>query len=126
MRIRSFLVEGLGNSSYLIAPANGDAAVVVDPDRDIAPYLEAASELGVTITLVLETHLHNDFVSGARELAARTGAAIGASAAGEVRYEHRPLRDGDRLAVGALDIQVMATPGHTPEHVCFLAHEGGR
>jgi hydroxyacylglutathione hydrolase len=126
LQVRQFVLEGLGNSSYLLAARDGGAAVVIDPDRDVAPYLRAARDLGVTISLVLETHLHNDFVSGARELAARTGAIVGASAAGELRYEHRALRDGEHLSVGSLDIEVMATPGHTPEHICFLAREGGK
>ena len=126
MELRQFVLEGLGNSSYLIAAAEGNVAIVVDPDRDVAPYLEAARELGVTIGLVLETHLHNDFVSGARELAARSGATVGASAAAELRYPHRVLRDGDRLPVGSLEVEVIATPGHTPEHVAFVLHEAGQ
>jgi hydroxyacylglutathione hydrolase len=126
MELRQFVLEGLGNSSYLVAAAEGGVAVVIDPDRDVAPYLEAAAELGVSIGLVLETHLHNDFVSGARELAARTGATVGASAAGELRYPHRALCDGDRLPVGSLEVEVVATPGHTPEHIAFVLHEGGQ
>lgn len=125
MRLQSFVLEGLGNSSYLIAPPEGCVAAVIDPDRDVAPYLQAAQDLGLGITLVLETHLHNDFVSGARELAARTGATVGASAGGELRYDHCPLRDGDRLPLGSLEIEVLATPGHTPEHVCYLARQDG-
>jgi hydroxyacylglutathione hydrolase len=126
VRVRQFVLEGLGNSSYLVAAADGGAAAVIDPDRDIAPYLLAARELGVSIAVVVETHVHNDFVSGSRELAARTGATIGASAAGELRYDHRSLRDGDRVEVGSLQLEVMATPGHTPEHICFVAHEYGK
>jgi hydroxyacylglutathione hydrolase len=125
VQLRQFVLEGLGNSSYLFAGDEGGAAVVVDPDRDVVPYLEAAQELGVTIGLVLETHLHNDFISGARELAARTGAVVGASAAGELRYPHQALRDGERLNAGSLEVEVMATPGHTPEHICYVARENG-
>ena len=125
MRVQSFVLEGLGNSSYLITPTEGRVAAVIDPDRDVAPYLQVAHDRDVQITLVLETHLHNDFVSGARELAARTGATVGASAGGELRYDHRPLRDGDRLQLGSLELEVMATPGHTPEHLCYVAHEAG-
>lgn len=126
MQVRQFVLEGLGNSSYLLAAADGGVGVVVDPDRDIAPYLEAANELGVSIAAALETHLHNDFVSGARELAARTGATVCASAAGELRYPHQAVRDGERLRFGSLEIEVMATPGHTPEHICFLVREGDK
>ena len=69
---------------------------------------------------MLETHLHADFVSGARELAAQIGAEIGASAGAALGFEHRPLADGDRLALGGAALRVMATPGHSPEHIAFL------
>src|SRR5919197_5205492 len=120
MRVRQFVDEGLGNSAHLLISERDRVAGLVDPLRDADRYLEAARAEGVSITHVLETHLHNDFVSGSRELAAATGATVGASAAGELRYPHRPLRDGDRLPLGSLEIEVMATPGHTPEHICFL------
>lgn len=80
MIIESFVVKGLGHSSYLISTAGSAEAVVIDPRRDVGAYLEAADKLGVHITYIFETHNHNDFVSGSRELAHATGAVICAAA----------------------------------------------
>jgi len=94
MLIRQFRIEGLGHLSTLIADDSAGVAAVVDPRRDVDVYLDAARELDVRISHVVETHLHNDYVSGGRDLAAITGAThvIGAGAA--LAYEHRALRDG--------------------------------
>src|SRR5881628_3462292 len=94
MLVRTFEIEGLGHLSTLIADESSGAAAVVDPRRDVDAYLAAARESDLRITHVVETHLHNDYVSGARDLAAITGAThlIGAGAA--LAHEHRPLRDG--------------------------------
>jgi hydroxyacylglutathione hydrolase len=86
-------------------------------------YLHAASELGLTLTHVLDTHLHADFVSGNREIAHQTGAVIGASAEAKVGFEHNPLTEESVIDLGAFQIRVMATPGHTPEHISFLIVE---
>lgn len=125
MFIKQFVEEGLGNSSYLVGSKELGAAVVIDPARDVEPYLREAQGNGVRITHVFETHLHNDFVSGSRELASRTGALICASAAAELQFEHKPLREGDKVDVAGLVFQVLETPGHTPEHVSFLALDPG-
>lgn len=125
--VRPVIDTALGNSSYLVAlPAAGIAAVI-DPQRRVEPYLGVARELNVHIAYALETHLHADFVSGARELRAqvlsehpRAHFVIGASAGAELEYEHAALQDGDRLELGDWNIQVIETPGHTPEHVSFL------
>jgi hydroxyacylglutathione hydrolase len=119
MLIEPFVDEGLGNSSYLVASEAAGLAAVVDPQRDVDRYLRRAQGLGLRLQYALDTHLHNDFVSGVREVAALAGAQIGASALAELGFEHRPLREGDALPLGDLSLGVLATPGHTPEHLSF-------
>ncbi len=115
---------GLGDRSYLVH--DGEKAAVVDPQRDPAPYVEAASELGVDITLVLETHVHNDYVSGGLALARRTRATYGVPGGEPVDFaaEREALLEGDVLTVGALAFKVLDTPGHTPHHLAFLVEDG--
>src|SRR5213593_2398016 len=113
MHFKQFYVGCLAHASYLIGD-RGEAAVV-DPSRDIEMYLEEAEAQGFAIRWVLETHLHADFVSGHRELAARTGAAIGIGARAGAAFPHRALQEGDTLRVGAVVIKALETPGHTPE-----------
>jgi hydroxyacylglutathione hydrolase len=116
--------EGLGNSSYLVEL--GDRrALVVDPERDPGAYLAAARTRGLTIAYTAETHLHADFVSGSRELAAY-GARVLAPSAGEIEFPHRGLHDGDEIDLGGLTLRALATPGHTPEHVAYLLLDGAR
>jgi len=112
MHLRQFYVGCLAHASYLIG--DGGEAVVVDPSRDIEMYLDEAAVQGLRITWVLETHLHADFVSGHRELAARTGATIGIGARAEAGFPHRALRDGDQIMIGGTRIVALETPGHTP------------
>src|SRR5204862_6653101 len=95
----------------------------IDPLRDVDRYLDAAAALGAQVTHVFETHVHNDFISGGRELAARAGARLVASAAAGLQFAHQPVRDGDALLVGDVQVSVLATPGHTPEHVSYLAED---
>jgi hydroxyacylglutathione hydrolase len=116
--------EGLGNSAYVVDLGDG-GALVVDPERDPRPYLATAEERGLTPRFVVETHLHADFVSGGRELAA-VGAALLAPAGSDLRYAYRPLEDGDELDLGGLRLRVIATPGHTPEHLAYLLVDGAR
>lgn len=123
MQIRQFVDEGLGNSTHLVISERVGLAALIDPLRDVDRYLEAATAAGVQVSHVFETHVHNDFVTGSRELAARTGARIVASAAGGLEFEHDPVSDGDVIAVGDLGFTVLATPGHTPEHVSYLARD---
>ena len=117
MRLRQFTIEGLGHLSALIADEAAGVAAVVDPRRDVDVYLDAAKEDNLRITHVVETHLHNDYVSGGRELAALTGATHVIGAGAELRYDHHPLRGGGSFEVGSLRFDVLDTPGHTPEHV---------
>jgi hydroxyacylglutathione hydrolase len=126
MLIEPFVDEGLGNSSYLIASEAAGLAAVVDPQRDVDRYLRRAEGLGLRLQYALDTHLHNDFVSGVRELAALAGVQIGASALAELGFEHQPLREGDALPLGELSVGVLATPGHTPEHLSFTLTEPGQ
>jgi len=121
--VEQFVDTGLGNSAYLVGSRETKQAALVDPLRDVDRYLAAAERLGVAITHVLDTHLHADFVSGARELAARAGTRIGASAEAKLGFDHQPLAEGDELSLGDLTLRVLKTPGHTPEHISFLLNE---
>ncbi|MDO8484850.1 MAG: rhodanese-like domain-containing protein [Candidatus Limnocylindrales bacterium] len=126
MRVQQFAIEGLGHLSALIADEAAGVAAVIDPRRDVDIYLEAARSGGLQIGHVVETHLHNDYVSGGRELAALTGATHVIGAGADVRYGHRPLRDGEGFDVGSLRFRALDTPGHTPEHVSYAVADGSR
>jgi hydroxyacylglutathione hydrolase len=123
MKIEQFFLEGLGHQSYFVTDEQSGIAAIVDPRRDVDVYLQAAQRTGTRITHILETHIHNDYVTGARELAAQAGAMIVASALSELAYEHHPVRDGEQFSVGRLTFSVLATPGHTPEHVSYALYE---
>lgn len=116
--------EGLGNSSYLVDLGDG-RALAVDPSRDPGPYLGAAERRGMRIAFAAETHLHADFVSGSRELAAH-GATVLGSASGGREFPHRGLGDGEEVDLGGLTLRALATPGHTPEHLAYLVLDGSR
>jgi len=119
MLIRDFVDEGLGNTSYILASEATGEAAVIDPERDVDRYLQTAEGLGLRLRYALDTHLHNDFISGVRELANLAGVQVGASADAELGFEYLPLRDGESLGLGELSLAVLATPGHTPEHISF-------
>jgi hydroxyacylglutathione hydrolase len=118
-----FVTPGLGDNSYLVR--SGDEAVLVDPQRDAWRFLAAAERLGVRVRAVLETHVHNDYVSGAHEVRAATGASLVLPAAGGYRFPHEGAEDGYELALGDLRLVALATPGHTPEHLAWLAYRAG-
>jgi hydroxyacylglutathione hydrolase len=124
--IRQFVIEGLGHLSALIADDDAGVAAIVDPRRDVDAYLAAAAEADLRITHVVETHLHNDYVSGARELAAITGASHLIGSGAQLAYAHRPVAHGDEIDVGSLRITALATPGHTPEHVSYALADRSR
>jgi hydroxyacylglutathione hydrolase len=113
----------LSQASYLVGDESTGRAVVVDPRRDIELYVEEAAANGLTIERVIETHVHADFLSGHLELAARTGAAISYGEVAEVEFPIEPLRDGQRLSLGEVTIEILATPGHTPESICIVVYE---
>jgi hydroxyacylglutathione hydrolase len=122
--IVTFRDEGLGNSSYLIDLGDG-RGLVLDPSRDPAPYLAAAEHRGLRLAWTVETHLHADFVSGSRELAA-IGATVVAPAAAGLQFPARGFGDSEEIDLGGLSLRALATPGHTPEHLAYLLADGGR
>jgi len=115
---------GLGNSCYLVDLGDG-GALVVDPPRDLRAVRAATGKAGMRIRFVADTHLHADFLSGARQLAHDDGAQVLASAAGRRQFDHRGLVDGDEVDLGGLVLSAMGTPGHTDEHLSFLVSDGG-
>jgi hydroxyacylglutathione hydrolase len=117
--------EGLGNSAYVVELGDG-RALVVDPARDPTPYLELARWRRQRIAYTVETHLHADFLTGSRELAAGEGAQVLAPRASRLGFGHRGLEDGDEVDLGGLILRTVATPGHAPEHVSYLLLDAGR
>src|SRR5262249_41798029 len=118
MYFEQFYLGCLAHASYMLA-SEGEA-VVVDPQRDVEIYLQAAKEQGVRIRHIFETHLHADFVSGFRELAERTGATVYIGQHGGARFQRVEVGDGFRLDVGKMHFEVLTTPGHTPESICLV------
>ena len=141
MLLRLLYDDMLAEAAWLIGCQRTGEAIIIDPERDIDRYIEAAAAQGMRITAVAETHIHADFLSGARQLAEATGATLYLSAEGgndwqygwlDARsdggtYTHVLLRDGDTFNVGGIHFQARHTPGHTPEHLCYLVtdHGGG-
>lgn len=123
MVLEQFYLGCLAHASYLVA-SNGEAAVI-DPQRDVEIYVEAAKRLGVKIRYIFETHLHADFVSGHLELASRTGANIYLGAEANAQFPHVDARQGDRIHCGDVVFEVLETPGHTVESICIVVHETG-
>jgi hydroxyacylglutathione hydrolase len=108
----------LGDRTYVVH--DGDVALVVDPQRDIDRVMAAAADVGVRITHIAETHVHNDYVSGGLTLARVTGATYVHAAHEPLRFDHEPVSDGDRFIVGQLTVDVVHTPGHTPHHLTYI------
>lgn len=134
MLLKYFYDSALAHASYLVGCQRAKVAVVVDPGRDIHQYLDVAKREGVEVVAVAETHIHADYVSGARELADRVNAKLYVSDEGPAEwkyqflesYQHQLLHDGDTFMVGNIRFSVMHTPGHTPESISFLlTDEGG-
>ncbi|MGA5293673.1 MBL fold metallo-hydrolase [Streptomyces koyangensis] len=122
--VETIAIPGLGNRHYLAGGAT--TAVAVDPPRDIDQVIAAAARRGVCIALVVETHVHNDYVSGGLELARVTGAEYLVPAAARVSFPRTPVHDGDRVSVDRdLTLHAVATPGHTPHHTAYVLHEAG-
>jgi len=124
MFFHQFYLNCLAHASYLVG--SGGECAIVDPQRDVDQYIDETARRGMTIRWIIETHLHADFVSGHRELAARTGAEIVFGAAANAEFPHRAVNDGDTLRVGDVELRALATPGHTPESVSWLIVDEGR
>jgi len=118
MHFKQFYLACLAHASYLIG-SEGEA-VVVDPQRDVDQYIEEATDQNLRIKYVIETHLHADFVSGHRELSARTGAEIVFGAQAGAALPHRAVHDGDEITIGKVLLRILETPGHTPESISVL------
>lgn len=126
MFTQQFFVEGLACASYLVGCEAKGVAAVVDPDRDVRKYREMAKDRGLTITHIIETHLHADHVSGNTELAARTGADIYMHESSGAEFPHKPLKHEDVIELGNVRIRAIHTPGHTPESVTLLVSDTTR
>jgi hydroxyacylglutathione hydrolase len=118
IQIQTIETSSLGDRSYLAT--DGQVAVVIDPQRDIDRVLDLVEQRGLRLTHVLETHVHNDYVTGGLELAARTGATYVLPTGSDAHFEHHAVRDGDVLDAGALRLRVLHTPGHTHHHVSYV------
>lgn len=126
MFLHQFFVKGLGHASYLVGDPDAGRAAVIDPRRDVDAYLDLARDEGLRVTDVFETHVHNDYVSGADELRRATGATVHVSGLAGLTRPHRALADGDEVRVGSLRFRAVATPGHTPDHLSFLVADLSR
>jgi glyoxylase-like metal-dependent hydrolase (beta-lactamase superfamily II)/rhodanese-related sulfurtransferase len=121
MYFKQFYLGCLAHASYLIG-SEGEAAIV-DPQRDVDQYINEAAGQDLKIKYIIETHLHADFISGHRELAARTGAQIVFGREAQATISHLPVKDGDELTLGQVKLRFIETPGHTPESICILVDE---
>ncbi|MBB4074796.1 hydroxyacylglutathione hydrolase [Anoxybacillus voinovskiensis] len=133
MLFRSFFDEQLAHMSYLVGCQRTGEAIVIDPARDIEPYIRTAEKEGLTITAATETHIHADFVSGAKELAKRCGATLYLSDEGDENWKYQYLdevnyvlvKEGSVFSVGNVEFKVIHTPGHTPESISFILTDKG-
>ncbi len=126
MYLEQFFIDGLGCASYLVGCEGHGVAAVVDPDREVDKYLAAAEARGLSITHVIETHLHADHVSGNTDLADRTGATIYLHEGAAAEFEHESLAEGDTIKLGNVLLNVRHTPGHTPESITLLVTDKTR
>lgn len=123
MFFSQYYLDCLSQASYLIADETTGKAVVVDPRRDVSEYVTDAENNGFTIEAVINTHFHADFIAGHLEMAARTGAWIGYGNRAETEYPIRELTEGERISLGDVTLEVLETPGHTPESISILVYE---
>lgn len=124
MIIRQFFIPGIAHCSYLLGAAS--SCVIIDPARDPAPYVKAAEEEGFLINGILLTHLHADFVSGHLDLHSCTEAPIYAPKSADCRFPHNPVHEGTQITLDDCSIEVLETPGHTPEHVSYVVTHRSR
>ena len=123
MFFKQFYLQGLGHASYLVGSEETGEALVFDPQRDVSGYFVEARMQGLRIRYALDSHGHNDYLSGLTEVAERADVELMASSVGDIGYDHRPLRDGEQFELGEVGFEVMHTPGHTPEHISLLVYD---
>jgi hydroxyacylglutathione hydrolase len=126
MILKQFHLESLGHASYLVGSEETGEALVLDIRRDVNPYLEVSRSQGLTIRYALETHQHNDYVTGICELADRIPIQCLTGKDASIGYDARPLADGERVVMGEMIFQILHTPGHTPEHISVLVTDRSR
>ncbi len=123
MVFTQFYIDCLSQASYLVGDTSTGQAVIVDPRRDIQEYLDAAAAHGLRIIGMINTHFHADFLSGHLELATATGAWIGFGRLAQAEFDTRALHDGERISLGQVTLEIIETPGHTPESISVLVYE---
>jgi hydroxyacylglutathione hydrolase len=126
MILRQFLHSDPVGISYLLGCGGHAACAVVDPVGDVGPYLRVADNTGMCIRFVIDSHIHADHRSAGRALASEAGAEYVLHAGAEVAFPFHAVKDGDRLPLGNVVVDVMHTPGHTPEHICLLVTDRTR
>ncbi len=124
MLLKHYFVEKIAHSSYILAGQN--TCAVIDPQRDVDLYIKEAQALGVEITHIMQTHLHADFISGHIDLAEKTGAKIYVSKSASCTFDHIPVGEGDCIEIENIKLKVIETPGHTPEHICYVVVDRSR
>jgi hydroxyacylglutathione hydrolase len=123
MFFKQFYVESLGHASYLVGSEETGEALLFDPQRQVSGYFDVARMQGLRIGCALDSHGHNDYLSGLTEVAARAEVDVLASALADIGYAHRALRDGEQFELGDVGFEVLHTPGHTPEHISLLVYD---
>ncbi len=126
MYFKQITVPGLGCNSYVIGCPGARQAVVVDPKRDVQDYMDISRDEGMKITHIIETHVHADHVSGNQELKSRTGADISYSEHAPVAFDHKKLKEGDVIEFGMVKLEILNTPGHTPNSISILVTDKAR
>jgi hydroxyacylglutathione hydrolase len=124
MIFRQFHLESLGHASYMVGDPKTGKALILDARRDVDIYIDAARGSGLRIAYAIDSHGHNDYLSGITELRERTDVEVLAFADGDFRYEHTDVKDGDRISFGDVTVEIVHTPGHTPEHISLLIYDG--
>ena len=123
MIFKQFYLESLGHASYLVGDEATGEALVLDPRRDVDVYFEEARRQGLRVTMAVDSHGHNDYLSGLAELAGRQPVSLLGLEGGHLGYQHRALRDGEVFEMGDVGFKVLHTPGHTPEHLSLVVYD---
>ena len=123
MFFKQFYVESLGHASYLVGSEETGEALLFDPQREVSGYFDVARMQGLRICCALDSHGHNDYLSGLTEVATRAEVDVLASPVADIGYSHRAVRDSEQFELGEVGFEVLHTPGHTPEHISLLVYD---